>query len=137
MDFKWLFNKKIDNLKDIEKKKGNMEKIRREDWPANYFLAIQKALLIYDFVLISTDDEILNLLDNNNVDYIISYPSIKCKEEYIQRYKKRGNIEKFIKNVYETFDELIKRLDSIKCKKIILNNNEYLEDKLKNLKYLN
>lgn len=133
MDFKWIYNEEINN---IEKKKGYMRKKRKEEWPYNYFEAIQKARFIYDIVLISTDNEILNLLNNNNLDYIISYPSANCKEEYLQRYKKRGNVNEFIKNVCETFDELIEELDSIKCEKIILNDNEYLEDKLKILKYL-
>ena len=63
--------------------------------------------------------------------YIISYPSKECKEEYIERYKKRGNTAEFIKRVNETFEDLIDDLETLDCEKIILNRNEFLESKLR------
>ena len=127
MEFKWDYKEKI---ADIEKKKGNSNKTRKEEWPENYIDAIQNATTNYDITLISTDDEILNELEKKEIEYILCYPTLECKNEYLDRYRKRGNTEAFIQRVAETFEDLIKGLQKYKAKKIVLKNNETLESKL-------
>ena len=127
MDFKWDYNKSFENA---EEKKGYREKSRKKDWPKNYFDAIISASIKYDIILISTDDEILDFLEEKEVDYVLAFPKSECKEEYLERYRKRGNTREFISRVDETFEELLIKLNSNDKKKLILNSNETLESKL-------
>lgn len=60
MDYKWDYTKEIP---EIEKRKGSQNKKRKEEWPNNYLAAIKEAFDKYDIVLISTDNEIIDLLD--------------------------------------------------------------------------
>lgn len=128
MDFKWHYEEEIS---DVEKKKGNSQKTRKKEWPENYIDAIQIATTNYDITLISTDDEILNELDKKEIEYILCFPTLDCKNEYLERYRKRGNTEGFVKRVSETFEELINGLQKYRGKKIILKSKETLESKLK------
>lgn len=127
MDYKWDYQMQISN---IEKRKGCVGRKRKKEWPNNYLEAIKKAIEDYDIVLISTDDEIIDLLDEYGMEYILCFPSKVCKNEYIERYKGRGNTEEFIRKVSDTFENLIDSLEIRRNKKIVLQPNETLESKL-------
>lgn len=130
MNFKWNYEKEIN---DVEKRKGTTRKTRKVEWPENYIQAIVAATNTYDIVLISTDNEILEALDRKGMEYILCFPDIECKKEYLDRYRNRGNIEEFISKVGETFEELIESLKSSEKSKIILKSNETLEVKLQKI----
>mgnify|MGYP003309060433 CR=1 FL=1 len=43
-------------------------------------------------------------MEKRNIEYLLVYPDISCKEEYIQRYISRGNHIDFIKHLDKNFD---------------------------------
>lgn len=65
---------------------------------------------------------------------ILVYPSIELKDEYIDRYKKRGNNKLFITLIQDNWDEWIKELKDSKVeRKIELKTGQYLTDYVSNL----
>lgn len=121
-NFKWLEN---DN---IEESKGN-KKIPNPKYPINYLEAIKKANLEYKVVLISQHDVIRKCLDAVKLDYTVVYPDINMKEEFIERYKTRGNNDNFINLITSKWESWISDLNLIhNHKKIVLSKGQYLSD---------
>lgn len=105
------------------------------DWPNNYFKALNSVRDKYDYILVA--DEIVNeFLVKNNYEYWIVYPDISLKEEYLNRCKNRGNNDEFIYWYSRLWDEWINisKNDLHASKHIELKSNQYLEDVLPNLK---
>lgn len=123
--------------KEDETTKGTIRKLNN-DWPQNYFDALNKVKNKYDYILIS--DEICNdFLRKNNYEYWWIYPNENLKEEYLERCKQRGNNEAFINWYSSKWEEWIDhcKKDKIASKHIELKSNEYLENVLPNLKRSN
>lgn len=121
-NFKWLDNDGTENLK------GN-KKIPNPKYPINYLEAIKKANSQYKVVLISQHDVIRKCLDAVKLDYIVVYPEIGLKEEFIERYKLRGNNDNFINLISSKWENWISDLNLIQNhKKIVINKGQYLSD---------
>ncbi len=120
--------------KEDEKSKGTSREINKE-WPNNYFQALKEVKDKYDYILIS-DDICNEFLKSNKYEYWWIYPKIELKSEYLERCKKRGNNQEFIKWYSKLWDEWIENCinDKNASKHIQLKSNEYLEDVLPNLK---
>ena len=122
-NFKWIENG------NTEATKGNGSRTQNPRFPINYLEAIKKANTEYKVVLISQHEVIRKCLDAVKLDYIIAYPDISMKEEYIERYKNRGNNERFISLISTSWEKWISDLDKIQGhNKIILQKGEYLEN---------
>lgn len=121
-NFKWLDNEGTENLK------GN-KKIPNPKYPINYLEAIKKANSQYKVVLISQHDVIRKCLDAVKLDYIVVYPEIGLKEEFIERYKLRDNNDNFINLISSKWENWISDLNLIQNhKKIVINKGQYLSD---------
>ena len=72
---------------------------------------------------------------DNKCKYYVCFPKKECKDEYIERYKNRGNNEKFISLVSENFESWIDALMNEE-NKLIMEPGEYLEDTLNRYKEL-
>ena len=144
---KSVLGKKYSNIKDLES--SPFKSIMREDlsieeqkgtkreinpmWPQNYYNAINEAIKKYDIVLVQLKPEHFDYFDKHNIKYSIAYPNINNWKEVEKRCIERGNNEAFIKRLNEVFIPYYE--DSIKRnyeKLYILNDNETLEDVLKN-----
>lgn len=124
-NFKWIENG------NTEATKGDNTRTQNPKYPINYLEAIKKANSEYKVVLISQHDVIRKCLDAVKLDYILVYPDISMKEEFIERYQKRGNNEKFINLIMSNWDKWIQDLNNISGhNKIILQKGQYLEDYL-------
>jgi nitrous oxidase accessory protein NosD len=51
----------------------------------------------------------------NNIRFVLIYPYKHCKDEWIERFKKRGNNEGFIKFISDNWDNFIDDMDAIDC----------------------
>ncbi len=77
-----------------------------------------------------------NALKENEISYTLVYPDISLKEEYIQRYKSRGNNEKFISFIADNWESFIKDMENEKFPILVkLESNEYLSDVFNELNY--
>lgn len=118
----------------VEERKGT---IRKENvkWPNNYIEEIKKQSLNYDIILVWIHPDILDLYDENNIEYVLCYPDKNSLKIYEQRYKERGNNEEYIKRVINTYDMRLNQLKEKNVPQIILRGSETLEDYLLNHNY--
>lgn len=115
-------------------KSGFMElecwKYDLKNFPKNYIEDIKYYMNKTDFLFISTNPVVLKELSNQSIDFLLVYPDINLKSEYMQRYKDRGSSDDFIKMLNTNWYNWISELDELNFNKIILNKNEYLENKI-------
>lgn len=106
------------------------------EWPVNYINAIK--LLLFEtrglekyknlkYVCISTHKDVLNALRDQEIEFCIVAPLSKKKT--IERYKKRGSSEEFIKKLDENWDTFMNDLDSYDMP--VIKTDEYLFDILR------
>jgi len=114
----------------FEKRKGEKRK-PNINWPNNYINAIKEAIHQYDLVLVWDREDIIEEYIKNDIDFILCYPTKEDLNEYIKRFRARGNTEKYIQMKLKQYDEKIKLFTNLKIEKIILTNNETIEDYLK------
>lgn len=122
--------KTIDKNLTAEQRKGTKREIN-DEWPQNYYNAIEEAIKKYDIVLVQLKPEHLNYFDENGINYSIAYPNMNNWGEVEKRCIERGNNEDFITRLKEVFKPYYE--DSLKRKyekMYILNNTETLEDLL-------
>ena len=84
-------------------------------------------------MLISQGEDIRALLDENGIDYILAFPSVQSKTEYISRYRTRGNGEKFVNLIEKYFEQWINDLQRSPRRKIIIKQGQNLESEMRNL----
>ena len=84
--FSWLYNKD-----------GSLvsPRTRNPDFPNNYIKHIKDNIGIADIIFISSHDIVRDALKKNNIKFITVYPHIDLMDEYIRRYRLRGNDESF------------------------------------------
>lgn len=113
-DFSWLDDKKT---------------TRNPDFPNNYIQHIKENIGKVDCIMISSHKVVRDTLVENKVHFTLVYPEKELKDEYLKRYKERGNDEKFIEMINKNWDNFINELDNqIGCVKIKLKQGEYLSD---------
>lgn len=127
--YKYIFDTNISRAQ-IEARKATPRK-RNPEYPQNYIKAIEDASKKYDIVLTSCGPLIREEMEKRNMEYLLVYPDISCKEEYIQRYINRGNHIDFIKHLEENFEQWVKAFDEdTNLKRIRIKSGENLEEVL-------
>ena len=135
--YKYSYPKEVIENKTFEELKGLTQiRTKEPNWPENYFAELPKYLEKYNIVLIPSDGDIMDYLDKNNQEYLLCYPTIQSKEIYIKRYQNRGTHQKWIDKMDQNFEENIASLQKRKTQKVVLNQNETLEEKLKEMKMI-
>jgi len=104
---------------------------RHPDFPDNYMNHIKKNIGEVDYILVSSHDVVRQALEENNIEYNLIYPSIDLKEEYIKRFKSRGNDENFIKFIDSKWNDFINNIENETFPILLrLDSGEYLSDVL-------
>lgn len=99
---------------------GNITKVKNEEWPKNYVDAIIEKYKFSSksYLLISTHNEVLEMLKLRGVRFIVVVP--ESKEATIKTYHNRGNDEKFITSMSRNWDKYMDDIDSLKVPVITL-----------------
>lgn len=149
-------NVKIDNMKKTKlvlgfpgvgksmyymKKKGKIDVLdsdsstfSKDGFPSNYIEHILENIGTHDIIFISTHEVVrkalksIDIFSNENVEGVyLVYPDLSLKDEYIKRYKERGNNKQFIEVLDKMFDNWVEELnnESNKFIKIKLNDSNY------------
>ena len=117
---------------DFEKNKLNRGKVVNEDSFEYAINILNENIKTNNIILISFNEQIIDYLITNNIDYCLVYNDIDSREEYINRMKNRGNSEEFINKMTNIDDWnrfYIENTNDNKPKyKIKLNKNQYLSD---------
>lgn len=105
------------------------EGVRNPDFPNNYIKHIQDNLGKVDYILVSSHDIVRNALKENNIKYTLVYPSVELKDEYLKRYRKRGNPDSFINFIDLKWEDFIGDIENETFPKLIkLNSGDFLSD---------
>lgn len=92
---------------------------------------IKKNIGKADIIFVSSHDNVRQALKDNNIDYTLVYPAIELKDEYIQRYKYRGNNEGFINFIGGNWNDFIETIEKETFPQLVkLESGQYLSDVL-------
>jgi hypothetical protein len=120
------------NLKDYKILDSDSSKFDKDLFPVNYIDHIKQNIGVVDIIMISTHDVVRQQLEENGLFFVLVYPDISLKDEYIGRYNERGNDDNFIKILGENWDNWINDIEKQKgCLKIKLQSGEFLGDFIK------
>lgn len=116
--------------------KTNVKSVEIEYWKykengrqKEYISDVKKHFGIVDYIFISTDPEGLKLLYNKGFEIILIYPKNELRNEYLDRYIKRGSPHDFIGVFMKYWDIWINELKKqTYCNHIVLNKDQYLQD---------
>jgi len=121
---------------NVEQRKG-MNRKSNPNWPQNYINAIKEALEQYDIVLVWDRPDILEEYEKNGFDYWLAFPTEEAVNDYKSRYLSRGNSQEYVDKKLKQYIEYSKIFKQKNVKKILLSENEILEDYLVRNKLLN
>lgn len=110
---------------------SDSSKFDKQYFPINYIEHIQKSLLGESIsrIFVSSHKIVRDALVNNNIYFLLIYPNIELKNEYIQRYKNRNNTTEFISLLENNWETWIDELDNqIGCSKLKLKSEEFISD---------
>lgn len=106
--------------------------LRNPNFVEDYFKHIMKMFTSnkYDLIFISSHQEIRDKLILEHINYLLVIPTLEQKEEYLARFKARGNTPEFIKFMDSNWESLINSclVPSLWCKVISLESGCYLSD---------
>ena len=117
---------------DIKTIDSDSSKFDKSDFPKNYIEHIRENLGKQDIIFVSSHKEVREALVNENINFILVYPNITLKDEYISRYETRGNDEKFVELLNNKWDEWTTDcFNQSNCYHIQLNSGQFLSDVIK------
>lgn len=102
----------------------------KKDFPVNYIADTkQKILQNYSHVFISSHKEVRNELVKNNLEFILVYPNINLKQEYLDRYKSRKSSDAFIQLISNNWDSWLQELKNQQnCLHVELQAGQFIKD---------
>lgn len=91
---------------------GNKTDKRNPDFPNNYIQHIKDHMDTEDVIFVSSHKVVRDALKAENIPYYLVYPKKDMKDEWMYRFKNRGNDEAFIKFQDEHWDEFIDDMEN-------------------------
>lgn len=123
----WLSDKLGDKVSD-----SDSSKFPKDGFPQNYINHIKSLIGVKKIILVSTHKPVLQALESEGIQYVLVHPGRDLKDEYLERYKKRGSPQAFIDLLNKNWDSFMNDIESANPKRrIVLKAGEYLKDGLK------
>jgi hypothetical protein len=109
----------------------NNTKERNPDFPNNYIKHIKDNIRKVDVIFVSSHAIVRKALNENSINFFMVYPNKCMKDEWIGRFKQRGNDKGFIKLIADNWDNFISEIENEeKCLKEKLSlDNPYINNK--------
>lgn len=116
------------NFSWIKDENGVNTAERNPDFPQNYINHIKENIGKYKYIFVSSHKQVRDALLDNCIFFYLVYPDERRKEEFLERYRNRGNDEKFIQLISDNWEKWIREMYWIDngCEKIcmVLDNLE-------------
>jgi hypothetical protein len=110
---------------------SDSSKFNKDQFPQNYLQHIKDNIGKADIICISSHKEVRDALVAKGLAFTLIYPNRSTKDEYVARYKDRGNSHQFIELVEKNWDSWIDECEEQKgCKHIILPSMIFVGDVL-------
>lgn len=104
---------------DHEKLKGAKGRTPNKNYPQNYIDAIEKAKSEYDVICVWMHfDHAIPVYVENNIDFVLCFPSLEAIEEYKNKYVERGNTKEFADHLIEIMKKFLKSVWRCQTKKL-------------------
>lgn len=89
------------------------EKVRNPEFPQNYINHIKENIGSVDIIFVSTHEQVLDALEENNIDYVLAYPlnTSDNKEKWKRRFVARGNDDAFVDFIMSNWDNFIESME--------------------------
>lgn len=91
----------------------NGNKTRNPDFPKNYIDHIKQNIGKVKYIFVSSHKEVRDALIKEHIPFLLFYPSINRKQEFLDKYKKRGNTDEFVKMLGNKWEEWITDIQNI------------------------
>jgi hypothetical protein len=100
------------------------------DWPNNYIQHIKqlKSKRCYDVIFVSSHAEIRMGLKDAGLRYLLVYPEINCKDEYLQRYRDRGSPAAFVTRLEANWDNWLQSCLEDAALNLVLKTGAFLTE---------
>ena len=105
---------------------GNKTDKRNPDFPNNYIKHIKDHMETENIIFVSSHKVVRDALREAGIPYTLIYPEKGMKDEWIRRFKERGNDEAFIKFQDEHWDEFIDDMENETYPEKVVLNNKYI-----------
>ncbi len=136
-DYMYIYDKSIRNL-PLEKRKGKTElRTENSEYPNNFITKIIVELEKDKIVAVPFIDHVLDAINSdkfkqvvNQTRIILVFPYFNNFEEYVERFKRRGNNEEFILRRRKEFPDLIRLFENLNYEKILIKPNQFLSQAL-------
>jgi len=106
---------KANNSLDLESSmySRNQDGTRNEEFPGNYIKILKWHLvnMNYKYIFMACHDVVRQALKDDNIDFVIVYPTKDRKEEILNLCRERGNHEEFLNKLSENWDTWISQLE--------------------------
>jgi nucleoside-triphosphatase THEP1 len=108
---------------------SDSSKFDKKNFPENYIKHIKDNIGKVDVICISSHKEVRKALVENNLLFTLIYPDRATKNEYLNRYKDRGNSSSFIELIDKNWDLWIDECEEQKgCEHIVLPSMIFMAD---------
>lgn len=108
---------------------SDSSKFDKEHFPDNYIQHIKENIGSKYAIFVSSHASVRRALEGSDLNFYLVYPDRHLKDEYLERYRKRGSSETFIKLISEHWDEWIEQMEAQEwCTKIVLKSGEYVSN---------
>ena len=103
--------------------------VRHPDFPSNYIEHIKENVGKVEIIFVSSHKVVRDALFDSGLHYTLVYPGRKLKNEYLNRFRARGNDSGFIKMIDEKWDEFLTELENQEfCNHNVLLAGQYMSD---------
>lgn len=85
-------------------------KVRNPDFPRNYIEHIRLNMGKYEYIFVSSHKEVRDALLQAGIFFLLAYPDPSRKEEFLERYRARGNDEGFVGLVSNNWDAWLREM---------------------------
>ena len=115
---------------------SDSSKFDKKHFPGTYLDHIERSLEDpnVDKILVSSHKDVRDGLVRRGIPFVLVYPERTIKDEYIQRYKDRGNNDLFIDLLEKNWDNWMDEMDEMSVPmgqilhKVRLKSGQYLTD---------
>jgi hypothetical protein len=110
---------------------SDSSKFDKKHFPSNYIEHIKNNLQYdtVDKILVSSHKDVRDEMVKQGIPFVLVYPERELKNEYIKRYKDRGNNDSFVDLLNKNWDNWMDEMDNQKgCYKVKLKSGQYLSD---------
>lgn len=139
-NYKYIYDESIRNLPLEQRKGANSLRSENPDYPNNFIEDMLKELDKGKIVVSPFIGHVFNSINNNQVKaklkdtkIILVFPMPNDFNEYVERFKQRGNSEEFIlrrKKEFASLIELFNNAPNNEYEKIIIKPKQFLEEAL-------